>query len=135
MKILIDTNIILDILQKRQPFFQESYNAINKAIKDDVECLLSASAISDIFYILRKALGSSKQAKEQIKQLNKIVSFADVLSQDINNALSKNMSDFEDALVDAVASRYEATYIITRNIKDFIDSSVPAISPKDFIKK
>ena len=64
MKILVDTNVILDILQKREPFFTDSYQALHKAIEADAECLLSASAVTDIFYILRKALQSPQMAKK-----------------------------------------------------------------------
>ena len=52
MRILIDTNVILDILQKREPFFADSYRALRKAIESDVECLISATAATDIFYML-----------------------------------------------------------------------------------
>ena len=132
MRILIDTNVILDILQKREPFFADSYRALRKAIEGDAECLISASAATDIFYMLRKALGSAQQAKEQIEQL---VSFADVQGMDIHTALMRAMPDFEDAVVDAVAERNGASYILTRNIKDFAGSVVPAILPADFLNK
>ena len=72
MKILIDTNVIIDILQKREPFFGESYHALRKAIENDVECMISASAVTDIFYMLRKSLGSNHQAKEQIQHLHSL---------------------------------------------------------------
>ena len=135
MRILIDTNVILDILQKREPFFADSYRALRKAIESDAECLLSASAATDIFYMLRKALGSAQQAKEQIEQLAQLVSFADVQGMDIHTALMRVMPDFEDAVVDAVAERNGASYILTRNIKDFAGSVVPAILPVDFLDK
>ena len=120
MRILIDTNVILDILQKREPFFADSYRALRKAIESDAECLLSASAATDIFYMLRKALGSAQQAKEQIEKLAQLVSFADVQGMDIHTALMREMPDFEDAVVDAVAERNGASYILTRNIKAFV---------------
>ena len=135
MRILIDTNVILDILQKREPFFADSYRALRKAIESDAECLLSASAATDIFYMLRKALGSAQQAKEQIEQLAQLVSFADVQGMDIHTALMRAMPDFEDAVVDAVAERNGASYILTRNIKDFAGSVVPAILPDDFLNQ
>ena len=135
MRILIDTNVILDILQKREPFFADSYRALRKAIESDAECLLSASAATDIFYMLRKALGSAQQAKEQIEQLAQLVSFADVQGMDIHTALMREMPDFEDAVVDAVAERNGASYILTRNIKDFAGSVVPSILPADFLDK
>ena len=135
MRILIDTNVILDILQKRDPFFADSYRALRKAIESDVECLISATAATDIFYMLRKAFGSAKQAREQMEQLAQIVTFADVQGMDIHTALMRDMPDFEDAVVDAVAERNGASCILTRNIKDFAGSVVPAILPVDFQSK
>ena len=135
MRVLIDTNVILDVLQKREPFFTGSYRALRRALEYDAECLISASAATDIFYVLRKSLGSAQQAKEHIDQLAQVVSFADVQGMDIHTALMRAMPDFEDAVVDAVAERSGASYILTRNIKDFTGSVVPAILPADFLNK
>ncbi|CDD29074.1 pilT protein domain protein [Firmicutes bacterium CAG:94] len=135
MRVLIDTNVILDILQKREPFFTDSYRALRRALENDAECLISTSAATDIFYALRKSLGSAQQAKEHIDQLAQVVSFADVQGMDIHTALMRAMPDFEDAVVDAVAERSGASYILTRNIKDFTGSVVPAIFPADFLNK
>ena len=135
MRILIDTNIILDIVQKQEPFFADSYQALRKAIETNVECLISASAATDIFYMLRRALQSSQKAKERIEQLSQIFAFADVQGADIQTALMRSMPDFEDAVVEAVAERSGASYILTRNIRDFVGSSVPAVTPAEFLKK
>ena len=135
MRVLIDTNVILDVLQKREPFFTDSYRALRRALENDAECLISASAATDIFYVLRKSLGSAQQAKEHIDQLAQVVSFADVQGMDIHTTLMRAMPDFEDAVVDAVAERSGASYILTRNIKDFTGSVVPAILPADFLNK
>lgn len=135
MKILIDTNVILDIFQKHEPFFPDSYQALHKAIEAESECLVSASSATDIFYMLRKFLKSASQAKERIEQLSQIVIFADVQGMDIQTALMRTMPDFEDAVVDAVAERNGASYILTRNIKDFTGSAVPAVTPADFLKQ
>ena len=98
MRILIDTNVILDIVQKREPFFADSYQALRRAIEADAECLISASAATDIFYMLRKAFQSAQKAKERIEQLSQIVTFADVQGADIHTALMRSMPDFEDAV-------------------------------------
>lgn len=135
MKILIDTNVILDILQKWEPFFADSYRVLREVIESDTECLISASSATDIFYMLRKSLGSAQAAKDQLEQLAQLVTFADVQGMDIHTALMRAMPDFEDAVVDAVAERSGASYIVTRNIKDFAGSVVPAILPADFLKK
>lgn len=135
MRVLVETDVILDILQKREPFFTDSYRALRRGLENDAECLISASAATDIFYVLRKSLGSAQQAKEHIDQLAQVVSFADVQGMDIHTALMRAMPDFEDAVVDAVAERSGASYILTRNIKDFTGSVVPAILPADFLNK
>lgn len=119
MRIMVDTNVLLDILQKREPFFADSYRAIRKAIEADAECLFSASAVTDIFYLLRKALQSPQQARERVEQLAALVTFADVTGMDIHTALSREMPDFEDAVVDAVAERNEADCILTRQHERF----------------
>lgn len=135
MTILWDTNILLDILQKREPFFADSYCALRKAMEADDECLISATAATDIFYVLRKALHSSGKAKEYIEKLSQLLTFADVTGTDIYTALARSMPDFEDAVVDAVAERNGASYIVTRNIKDFFGSVIPAITPTDFLNR
>lgn len=135
MRIIIDTNVILDVVQKREPFFADSYQALRKAVEADIECLLSASAVTDIFYVLRKSLQSAAKAKEILEQLSQLVTFADVQGTDIHTALMRSMSDFEDAVVDAVAERTGASCILTRNIKDFAGSVVPAITPTDYLKR
>ena len=131
MRIVVDTNVMMDILQRREPFFADSYQAIHSIIQEDGECMLSASAATDIFYLLRKALQSPQQARERLAQLAQLVTFADVAGLDIHTALSRPMADFEDAVVDAV--RNEADYILTRNKKDFAGSVIPAVTPTEFL--
>ena len=68
-----------------------------------------------------------------MEQLAALVTFVDVTGMDIHTALSREMQDFEDAVVDAVAERNEADCILTRNTKDFAGSIVPAVTPSDFL--
>ena len=133
MKILIDTNIIIDILQKREPFFTYSFLAVQKAISDEIECLLSASAATDIYYIMKRVLGSNNKARDELMYLSMMVNFTDALGSDIQTALLSPLSDFEDAVVDTIAARTGASYILTRNVKDYSNSNVPAITPKEFL--
>ena len=135
MTLLIDTNVILDIFLKREPFFDASYGAVRKAIGQEENICISASAATDLFYLLRKDLQSKELAKQYIGNLKQLAHFADVQEQDIDKALSSEMPDFEDAVVDAVAARIGAEYIITRNVRDFSKSAVPAITPADFLEK
>lgn len=136
MKIMIDTNIILDIFTRRMPWFKDSYTALSIILRDpDNECLFSASAVTDVFYLLHKTLADQAKAKEVIETLSRLTNIADVQSVDIQNALNSPLPDFEDAVVDSVAARHNATYILTRNQKDFSSSAVPAITPSEYIKK
>lgn len=134
MRIVVDTNVILDIFLKREPFFSASYAALRKAAEADADCFISAAAATDIFYILRKNLKSSEQAKAYLSSLMQLVSFSDVLSTDIAEALASEMADFEDAVVDAVASRMGAQCILTRNTKDFVKAKTKAVTPEEYTK-
>ena len=133
MKLLIDTNVILDILLKRDPFFEDSYQAIRTAINNNDECYISVTAATDIFYILRKALQSAEQAKEYLGSLARLAEFTDVLAVDALDALSSEVADYEDAVVEAVADRIGADYILTRNIKDYLNAKIPAITPTELL--
>lgn len=133
MKIMIDTNVVIDILQKREPFFNGSHKALYKAISENNECLVSVSAVTDIFYILRKSLHSTEVANHYIEEISKIVTFADVLSTDIDMALMRDITDFEDAVVDAVAVRIGAEMIITRNDKDFSGAKTSVVTPETYV--
>ena len=131
MKIVVDTNVIIDILCKREPFFEDSYNALNKCI-DNHTLIVSASAITDIFYIARKYIGSEK-AKECIRNLLDLIKISDTRGADIEKALSSDVSDFEDVVVSAIAERQKAKYILTRNTKDFEKSKILSITPHDYL--
>ena len=70
MKLLIDTNVVLDIFLKREPFFPDSYAAMKKALENNDHCFISAAAATDIFYILRKHLKSASTAKSKVRDLS-----------------------------------------------------------------
>ena len=91
------------------------------------------SAVSLACLMLRKANGSSL-AKKQLAALTQLIECMDVQKADVINALSSEMADYEDAVLDAAASRIKADYIITRNEKDFTHSRVPALSPAAFLQ-
>lgn len=133
MKLIIDTNVILDILLKREPFFEDSYQALRTAIDNADECCISVTAATDIFYILRKALQSAEQAKMYLGNLSQLAEFTDVLAIDAIDALSSDVADYEDAVVESVAFRIGVDYILTRNIKDYVNSKVPAVTPTDLL--
>ena len=135
MRILVDTNTVMDILLKREPHFEASYGAIRYATEQGYECFISASAVTDIFYLIRRELKSVDEARKSIDRLLTLFEIADVQDTDIRNALSSSMHDFEDAVVHAIALRYRTDMILTRNTKDFTETSMPIYTPSEFLER
>ncbi|MBO8442232.1 MAG: PIN domain-containing protein [Spirochaetes bacterium] len=134
MTVLFDTNIILDSMLERATFAKASSDSVQMALEQGFRCLFCASSATDLFYIIRRQTGNRKSAWEKLTLLSYVFEIASVTGEDIMAALAGTMSDFEDAVVSAVAGRYHASYIVTRNVKDFRFSGVPAIIPQEFIR-
>jgi len=135
MKILLDTNVILDVVEKREPFFSASYQVFLKSAAREFEAIIGANSVTDIYYVTRRNCKDSKQALSFIIDMLKVVTSVDTKAIDIQEAIRLNFSDFEDAVIAATASREGASYIITRNTSDFNKSPVPAITPADFLER
>ena len=133
MRVVIDTNIIMDIFLKREPFFQKSYEVFDLIVFDIVEGGVTANSITDIYYLLNRQFKDSEKSKSIILQINELLAIYDTTAIDISQALISEMTDFEDAVVASTAKREKADYIITRNIKDFERSAVKAVTPDEFI--
>ena len=134
MKILIDTNVILDVLCNRPDFVEESSKIWKLCEVDKVEGYISALSVPNIVYILRKELTPQK-TQQMIQQIMMIFRIADLKSSDLKNAAEMYSSDFEDAVQMCCACRIRADYIITRNIRDFKDSTVPAFKPSELLER
>jgi predicted nucleic acid-binding protein len=135
MNILIDTNIIIDILEHREPFFEDSYRVIQLGIQGKLKAFMSAGAVTDIYYVISRSLHDADKARVKIIELSALVTIGDTTAHDIHMALTLNIRDFEDAVVAAIAKRKRADYIVTRNEADFTGSPVPAISPSQFLRQ
>ena len=135
MKVLIDTNIIVDILEHREPFFPDSYRIIQLGLEGNLKTFMSASAVTDVYYIISRSLHDANKAREKIFALTALVEICNNTSDDINAALPLHISVFENAVIAAIAKREKADFIITKNEGDFINSPVPAINPGRFIEE
>jgi predicted nucleic acid-binding protein len=134
MKGLIDTNVIIDYLDDRAPFANQAEEIIDLCERGELDGVLTAGAVTDIYYIMRKIIGREKTL-ESLKLLFSVFAIADVGKTDLLRAMDISMTDFEDALAAVCAKRVKADYIITRNVKDFANSPVPPITPQDFITR
>ena len=134
MIVLIDTNIILDYVLNWEPFAQVALECLDRLIIRKAKIWLTASTITDIYYVTRRTLHDAVMAKSVVAKLLNAFQIAGVDKADCVKALDIDMSDYEDALVSVCAKKVKAEYIITRNTKHFSKSTVPAISPADFLK-
>jgi predicted nucleic acid-binding protein len=135
MKVYLDTNIIIDILEHREPHYADSNAILLLAVDKKIDCIIGASSITDIFYIINNKQKDTQKTVQVIFDLLKIVRGVDTLISDMYVAANMGFSDFEDAVAASTAVREHADYIITRNVRDFTNSPVLAISPVDFLKK
>lgn len=132
MKILIDTNIIVDVAVERQPYFEASQQVLLLVEQKQIEGYVSASTFSDIYYIVRKARGK----EWTIDFLNWIVNFcqiATVNDEAVRIGLSANFNDFEDAVQYGTARVNQLDAIVTRNPQDFPVENPRIVSPRDLI--
>lgn len=133
MSVLIDTNILLDIALKRQPFFQASALALTKA-RGRGDTLLCATSVTTLHYFLRQKLGEAG-ARSFLEQSLSAMTVAKVEKSTLQAALSSPMTDFEDGVIAHSAQACAAHLILTRNPKDFTKSPVPALSPEEYLKQ
>ena len=135
MRLLIDTNVILDYLLSREGFHEQAKELFDLVkFKKDFE-FVSSSAVTDIFYHLNRALRDSFEAQDQIRELIQVLSALNVTEQDIRTALDMRWKDFEDAVQYAVALANHVDAIITRNVKDFERTDIPVLTPGEFLSE
>lgn len=134
MKVLIDTCVLVDFLQKREPFEADARNVMLLIANNFVEGYTTAKAVTDIFYLAHRMTHNNEEARKIIAGLITLVKVMDTKCIDIQQALASQVNDYEDAVMVETAKREGAEYIITRNMKDYEKSTVPAISPADFVQ-
>lgn len=132
MRLLIDTNIIIDVLLDRPGLADSSLNIWRLCEAEEAEGYLSTLSFANIAYILRKEL-TPESTESILKTLNTIFMFVDLTGSDLQEAAKLYWEDYEDALQSNAAKRIRADFIVTRNIRDFSESSVPAIMPEDLL--
>jgi len=135
MNLLIDTNVILDVLLKREPYYKDAIKITILSEKGFISGYISASSVTDIFYIVKKELKSKDLAFDLLKNILKIMHVASVTENNIYEALDLQWDDFEDSVQYVAGQNISAKYIVTRNPKDFSDSHIKVLSPEEFINQ
>lgn len=132
-RVFVDTNIILDLLGKRIPFFDAAETLFRKAEKKEVLVLISTMSYISTEYILRKQLGKT-ETKKALSGIRTITTVCNSGEREIDLALISSMKDFEDAFQYYTALNNAADVIITRNPKDFVGSSIAIMSAEAYVK-
>lgn len=134
MKLLIDANILLDVLQNRENFVQASSMVWKLCETKQAKGYISALTFANLVYIMRKEM-DAQRIEEVLHMLSLIFEFAELNDSDLFRAAALQWSDFEDAVQSVTAERIHADYIITRNVRDFSRSKVIAFTPDELLAR
>ena len=134
MKLLIDTNVVLDVLLQREPSCRTATAVLNLTQRDDVREYVSASAITDIYYIANKQMKDRDAVRDLLKRLLMVVSVAAVSEREIQNALNLAWGDFEDSVQYSVALMNEIDGIVTRNSNDYQEANMRIWLPEQVLE-
>jgi predicted nucleic acid-binding protein len=131
MKALIDTNVVLDALMSREPWREEAEKVLLASAEGKLEGYITASAATDVFYIVRKQLGGSSDARSAMRHLFQVVRILEVSGADCLAALDLASPDFEDALQAAAAIRAGLDCVITRDQAGFRGAGIRVVKPSE----
>ena len=132
-KLFIDTNVMLDLLGERIPFYNSVAKIATIADKGKVKLIVSALSYSTVFYLLSK-FENNEVVKEKLRKFKVISDTSDLTDRIIDKGLSSKFSDFKDALQYHCALKMDCNFLITRNVKDFKKSDIPVMTPDEYLK-
>lgn len=131
-KLLVDTNIVIDLLSKREAFFEEAQELFTMADNNEVELLVSALTFANTHYLLAKHQ-KLDEARNTLIKFKVLVHVAALDNKIIELALVSDFKDFEDAIQYHTALENEVDIIITRNKKDFKNAKLPIMTAKEYL--
>ena len=134
MRALLDTCVIVDALQNRDPFCKDPQTIFLLSANRQFEGFLTAKAVTDIYYLTHRQTHSDKDTRGILTKLFALFHLLDTSAMDIRNAISAEVSDFEDAVMIETAVRSGMDCIVTRNMRDYDRAQLPVYAPEDFIR-
>jgi predicted nucleic acid-binding protein len=135
VRILVDTNIVLDFLLQREPFFQEAELLFQEIDSGRVVGYITATTLTDIFYIARRHTRSIERAREAVSDLLTVMVICPVNRAILESAFASGLDDFEDAVQIACAVSQRLETILTRDTQVFSSSSVPVLSLRELLQQ
>lgn len=133
MRLLLDTNVLIDYFGRREPHFCDCTRLLTAAWFGDVELWASAKSFTDIFYLLARACGRAELQQSFIRSLS-VLKICSIDGRDIEAAAGESWQDFEDCLISRAAEKIGADFILTRDVRGFERSRVRALSPGAFFE-
>ena len=134
MRVLINTNVLLDRILTREPYSQSAGEILDLCAKKVIEGFIAVNSLLDIFYITRRDI-SERNRRKLLLSLREVLSVVGVEDLKIEEALRYSaFSDLEDCIQYLCAKEIKADYIITRNVKDFSRSDITVITPDEFLE-
>jgi predicted nucleic acid-binding protein len=131
MRVLIDTNVVIDFLQEREPFAENAARLFERIDAGEIEGFIAATTITNIYYIVRKAAGAIV-AQDAISQVLTDLNICVVDRNVLEQAIALNFRDFEDAVQYVCGVVYSVDVIVTRDASGFVGVEIPVMSPGDF---
>ena len=132
MVVLVDTNILLDYIMKREPFYEDAKKVIEVCSTDTADGCIGLHTVTTVWYLLRNFSDDTKRAA--LKNVCELFQVVGTSHDEVLRAIdSVDFKDFEDCIQSKCAKTANAEYIITRNISDFELSEIPAVTPQKFI--
>jgi predicted nucleic acid-binding protein len=132
-RLFLDTNVMLDLLGERIPFYNSIAKIATLADRKQLELVVSALSYATVNYFLTK-YENAKKAKEKLRKFKIISKIADLDELTIEKGLNSNFADFEDSLQYFSALKSDCNILITRNAKDFKESMLPVMTPDEYLK-
>ena len=133
MRLMIDTNIFLDVLLRREPFYSDSSSVLRFCEENKAEGCVTASSITDLYYLFHRYLHSSDLAYHALGSVLKIVKILPVTNDDVLDAFHRQTKDFEDGLMSVCAKRNRCDVIVTRDKEGFNDTEMPYMTPAEIL--
>lgn len=134
MRAAIDTCVVVDALQSREPFFQDAQSVFLLCANRQFEGFLTAKSITDIYYLTHRQTHSDKATRDALSKLCTLFGLLDTTGVDIRKAILADISDFEDAVMIETAVRSGADCIVTRNKKDYSKAPIYVYTPSEFVE-
>ncbi len=133
MKIVLDLNVLLDVIQNRPPHYLDSADVLSRVRTGEIDAILPSHGVTTLWYILAKSANPAT-ANQTVEWMLSHFEIGGADKATFQNARQLPVNDFEDAVVASVARSANCDYIVTLNVSDFAGSPVPAVTPADFLK-